>query len=64
MKPIRCCKDCTRRHVGCHGTCEDYIQEKSDYDKCKDEEYRKRKAITDQVNYTRKAIKRMSGREV
>ena len=27
MNPIRCCKDCTRRHVGCHGTCEDYIQE-------------------------------------
>ena len=64
MNIIKCCKDCESRYVGCHGTCKRYIQEKADYDKRKDEEYRKRKAITDQVNYTRKAIKRMSGREV
>lgn len=25
---IECCKDCEKRYVGCHSTCEDYIAEK------------------------------------
>ena len=24
------CKGCERRHVGCHGTCEDYLQEQEE----------------------------------
>lgn len=30
---IHCCKDCHNREVGCHVTCEKYIQEKADIDK-------------------------------
>lgn len=28
---ITCCKDCVapKRHIGCHGTCKDYIREKA-----------------------------------
>lgn len=22
---ITCCKDCTERHIGCHGSCPEYI---------------------------------------
>lgn len=22
---IKCCKDCTERHIGCHGSCPEYI---------------------------------------
>lgn len=29
---IRCCKDCSDRHVGCHGECERYISEKKSID--------------------------------
>lgn len=28
MTYISCCKDCKIRHIGCHSTCEDYIEEK------------------------------------
>lgn len=26
----QCCKDCTVRHPGCHGTCPDYIAAKEE----------------------------------
>ena len=32
MTPIKCCKNCTEREVGCHGWCEIYIQEKANYE--------------------------------
>ena len=25
MDGCKCCKDCTKRYVGCHGECEEYI---------------------------------------
>lgn len=27
MRIIRCCKDCKERHIGCHGSCKDYIEQ-------------------------------------
>ena len=35
MTNIKCCKDCTQRHIGCHSDCESYNKEKSDNDKYK-----------------------------
>lgn len=32
-----CCKNCTKREVGCHGKCEAYIKECAEYQRCKDE---------------------------
>ncbi len=32
MKKITCCKDCENRELGCHGSCEAYIQEKAKND--------------------------------
>lgn len=29
------CKDCTKREVGCHAWCEDYIKEKAEHEKAK-----------------------------
>ena len=26
----QCCKDCKKRHPGCHGECEDYINAKAE----------------------------------
>lgn len=26
---IRCCKDCKDRHMNCHSTCKQYIEEKA-----------------------------------
>ena len=33
------CKDCTKREVGCHAWCKDYITEKAKHDKKKAAEY-------------------------
>lgn len=30
---IWCCKDCTERHVGCHGKCERYIKQNEEHQK-------------------------------
>lgn len=34
---ITCCKNCVppQRHPGCHGTCEQYLKEKAEYEKQK-----------------------------
>lgn len=29
-KKIECCRDCQKRHAGCHSTCEDYKREKAE----------------------------------
>lgn len=31
---IECCKDCVppKRHVGCHSSCKEYIDEKAEYE--------------------------------
>lgn len=32
-----CCKDCSRRHVGCHADCADYIAAKAELEKIKEQ---------------------------
>ena len=31
---FKCCKGCVppKRHIGCHGKCEEYLEEKRDYE--------------------------------
>ena len=29
-KKIECCRDCQKRHAGCHSTCDDYKREKAE----------------------------------
>ena len=31
-RKIECCKDCPKRHAGCHATCEDYKREIEELD--------------------------------
>ena len=35
---IKCCKECVapKRHPGCHGTCEEYLAERAEYEKQKE----------------------------
>lgn len=33
MSKINSCKDCNKRTVGCHATCESYKKERADLDK-------------------------------
>lgn len=44
MSKIRCCQECVppKRHVGCHGTCEEYIKERAELDESKEEERKNR----------------------
>lgn len=30
MSVIKCCKDCTERHLACHDSCEKYLSEKKE----------------------------------
>lgn len=32
---IQCCYKCTSRHIGCHGTCQRYLEEKAQWEKDK-----------------------------
>lgn len=46
---IKCCKDCVapKRHVGCHGTCPEYLKEKAEHDERAAEDYKRRKLNQD-----------------
>lgn len=35
MSMITCCKDCKLRTPGCHDKCEEYIQEKAEWNRAK-----------------------------
>lgn len=37
MGSIHCCKDCADRVVGCHATCEKYIEEKAENERLRHE---------------------------
>jgi hypothetical protein len=37
METIKCCKDCSKKQVGCHSSCADYIIEKAFYEAQREE---------------------------
>lgn len=39
---IRCCKDCKDRQVGCHGSCERYLEDRKKLDHVKAIKYKTR----------------------
>ena len=51
---IQCCKDCVapKRYPGCHGKCQEYIEEKAQYDHLKGE-YKKKADITHAIQRDR-----------
>lgn len=55
---IQCCRFCgpPKRSVGCHATCENYIQEKKEYDE-KQAQYRKELGEIIDQDYVSKARK-------
>ena len=56
-----CCKDCERRHIGCHATCDDYIAAKRRHDEIAAER-QKEKLVNDyQAEVTRQKRKRYFG---
>ena len=44
------CKDCTRRHVGCHSACSDYLAAKARNDAIK-EVKKRHQALEDDILY-------------
>lgn len=46
---IKCCYKCEKRHVGCHGSCEDYLRERKALDEF-NEEQRKIKQVRQSYN--------------
>lgn len=47
---INSCKDCKDRHVGCHSTCEKYINAKKEYDELQ-EKIKKSKYRENDLNF-------------
>lgn len=46
---IRCCKDCDKRHLGCHTQCETYKEQKKNFEETK-AEWRKQKELENGLN--------------
>ena len=57
---INSCKDCKDRHVGCHSTCEKYINAKKEYDELQ-EKIKKSKHRENDLNFV-SSKKHMSSR--
>ena len=69
---IYCCKGCEapKRHPGCHGKCEEYIKQKTEYDRLKAEYDKKEQVIGAihgergyKVYKARKGYRGMKGKE-
>lgn len=54
---IKCCKECVapKRHPGCHGTCEEYLAERAEYEKQK-EIYEQSRRVRNEL-YNQRAIR-------
>lgn len=50
MAVITCCKECVapKRHIGCHGNCEEYLAERAKYELLK-EQYNQQKRISTDI---------------
>lgn len=50
---IECCKDCLKRHTGCHSACEDYKREKAELEALRSAIQAKRDADALYASYNR-----------
>lgn len=55
--PNQCCYKCTRRHQGCHATCETYIEAKAELEKIKAEQHKDSEINAYTADVTKKKIK-------
>ena len=62
MKLRFSCKDCDKRSVGCHATCEDYIRQKVDHEDLKEQIYQAKKTYYDAVSASAEGVMRMKKR--
>ena len=66
MGTIKCCKDCTKKKLGCHSDCGDYIVEKAFYKAEKAEQYEKmliQRRLDDQRHHGYVKYKKHIGKE-
>lgn len=45
---ITCCADCSKRYIGCHGKCEEYLKQRAEHDAERDvmRELQRKKDVT------------------
>ena len=48
MQTIRCCKGCVapKRHIGCHATCKEYIEQSKENETVREKRFRHNQAYT------------------
>ena len=55
----QCCYKCEDRHMGCHGTCEKYIEAKKKHDEYKTKVFEKETEEARMKGYLRNSARRM-----
>ena len=59
MQKITCCKDCSKRRIGCHGMCKDYMEEVNRNNKIKEEIHKKKEFENTFVDLKKQAVRNM-----
>lgn len=62
---IWCCKDCKapKRHPGCHGSCPEYIEEKTAHENEREANFRKREVQRGLLNQREEGVKKANSRK-
>lgn len=47
---VRCCKDCEKREVGCHSTCEEYIRQSEETKKINELKWKEKHTYDDHID--------------
>ena len=56
---IKCCRECTERHLGCHGTCERYKAEQAEMQASREEIRKQKEKDIPYENYKFASIDKM-----
>lgn len=60
---IHCCKDCTDRQIGCHSTCEKYIQSKEEHEEKRAFLREQKQKQTSYISYVAEVKQRMKAKK-
>ena len=58
IRYFHCCKDCQKREVGCHGSCEEYLESKQGRDRLIEQERQDKKGFIESWEMRKEGIER------
>lgn len=63
LSKVSCCKDCTKRQIGCHSTCSDYIKQHAERQKLNKLMYNEKRKHYDVNSYKLNVIAKSDKRK-